>query len=45
VPILSYDFGAATLNTLYVPAYRAYNEFAVFGFYFSVPLQKSGSAH
>jgi hypothetical protein len=38
LPILSYDLGALTLNAIYVPAYRDYNEFAVFGFYLSVPL-------
>jgi hypothetical protein len=38
LPILSYDLGSVTLNAIYVPAYRDYNEFAVFGFYFSVPL-------
>jgi hypothetical protein len=38
LPILSYDMGVLALNAIYVPAYRAFNEFAVFGFYFSVPL-------
>ena len=26
------------LNAVYVPRYRGYNEFAVFGFYCSLPL-------
>jgi hypothetical protein len=38
MPILTYDFGPMAVNAIYVPAYRDYNEFAVFGFYFSVPL-------
>ena len=38
LPILSYDMGPLALNAIYVPAYKDYNEFAVFGFYFSVPL-------
>ena len=45
VPILTYDFGPAQVNAIYLPAYKDYNEFAVFGLYFSVPLGKSGSAH
>jgi hypothetical protein len=45
LPILAYDFGPVTMNAIYVPAYHQYNEFAVFGFYFSVPLPKSGSTH
>jgi len=28
------------LNAVYVPRYGEYNKFAVFGFYFSVPLGK-----
>jgi hypothetical protein len=28
------------LNAIYVPRYGEYNEFAVFGFYFSLPLGK-----
>jgi hypothetical protein len=38
LPILTYDFGTVKLNAVYVPRYRGYNEFAVFGFYFSLPL-------
>lgn len=40
IPILSYDLGPVKLNALYVPRYGNYNEFAVFGFYFSVPFAK-----
>jgi hypothetical protein len=39
-PILSYDFGVAMVNAMYVPRYGDYNHFAVFGFYLSVPLSK-----
>jgi len=45
IPILTYDLGAVKVNALYVPRYRDYNEFAVFGLYFSVPLTRIGSAH
>jgi hypothetical protein len=38
IPILTYDLGAVKLNAIYVPSYGEYNEFAVFGFYFSLPL-------
>ena len=38
IPILTYDLGSVKLNAIYVPSYGAYNEFAVFGFYFSLPL-------
>ena len=40
LPILTYDFGSVKLNAIYVPKYGEYNRFAVFGFYFSVPLAK-----
>jgi hypothetical protein len=40
LPILTVDLGPVSLNAIYVPAYRDYNEFAVFGFYFSLPLLK-----
>jgi hypothetical protein len=39
VPIVTYDLGPVKLNAIYVPKYRPYNEFAVFGFYFSLPLR------
>ena len=40
LPILSYDLGPVAFNAVYVPAYRDFNEFAVFGFYLSVPLAR-----
>jgi hypothetical protein len=40
LPMLSYDLGAVQLNVIYVPRYSKYNKFAVFGFYFGVPLGK-----
>jgi hypothetical protein len=40
LPIVSYDLGAVTLNAVYAPRYREYDEFAVFGFYFGIPLRK-----
>jgi len=45
IPVLTYDLGAVKLNAIYVPRYGDYNQFAVFGFYFSIPLAKSGSTH
>jgi hypothetical protein len=41
LPILTYDLGRVQLNAIYVPRYGDYNQFAVFGFYFSVPLRQS----
>jgi hypothetical protein len=38
LPLATYDLGAVKLNAIYVPRYGDYNRFAVFGFYFSVPL-------
>jgi hypothetical protein len=40
VPILTYDLGKVKLNAVYIPSYGDYNPFAVFGFYFSVPLSR-----
>ena len=40
IPILTYDFGPARLNMIYLPRYGDYNHFSVFGFYFSVPLAR-----
>jgi len=40
VPMLAYDFGVVELNITYVPRFRDYNKFAVFGFFFSFPLGK-----
>ena len=45
LPILTYDFGPVQLNAIYVPKYGDYNQFAVFGVYFSIPLTKIGSTH
>jgi hypothetical protein len=39
IPILSYDFGRARLNAVYAPRVTDINEFAVFGFYLSVPIR------
>jgi hypothetical protein len=38
IPVLTYDLGAVRLNAIYVPRYGKYNQFAVFGFYFTLPL-------
>jgi hypothetical protein len=38
IPLLTYDLGPVKLNAIYVPQVRPYNEFAVFGLYFSIPL-------
>ena len=40
LPMVSYDFGAVKLNAVYVPRYGQYNQFAVFGFYFSIPFSR-----
>lgn len=40
LPILTYDFGTVKLNAIYAPRYKDYNQFAVFGFYLSLPLGK-----
>jgi hypothetical protein len=38
LPIATYDFGPVKLNAVYMPRIGGYNEFAVFGLYFSLPL-------
>ena len=38
LPILTCDLGKVKLNAVYIPRYGEYNQFAVFGFYLSVPL-------
>lgn len=38
LPIVTYDFGPMKLNAIYAPRVGGYNEFAVFGIYFSLPL-------
>lgn len=40
LPVVSYDLGAVQLNAIYVPRYRDYNQFAVFGLYFTIPFMK-----
>lgn len=40
LPVVSYDLGAVQLNAIYVPRYRDYNQFAVFGLYFTIPFSK-----
>jgi hypothetical protein len=39
IPMLSYDLGAVQLNAAYAPRVSDVNEFAVFGFYVSIPLR------
>ncbi len=39
IPLLTYDLGVVKLNAVYAPKFQQ-NEFAVFGFYFSVPLSR-----
>ncbi|MCF8178034.1 MAG: hypothetical protein K9J74_05960 [Sulfuritalea sp.] len=38
IPHLTYDFGPVKLNAIYVPRVREFNQFSVFGFYFTVPM-------
>ena len=38
LPTATYDLGAVKLNAIYVPRFGEYNQFAVFGLYFSMPL-------
>jgi len=40
LPILTYDLGRVKLNATYVPRFGDYNQFAVFGFYFTIPLHQ-----
>jgi hypothetical protein len=40
LPIFTYDLGTVKLNAIYVPRYGEYNQFAVFGLYFSMPFPK-----
>lgn len=37
LPMVSYDLGPVKLNAIYIPRYKEYNQFAVYGFYFSIP--------
>lgn len=38
LPILTFDAGPVKLNATYIPSVKDYNKYAVFGFYFSLPL-------
>ena len=40
LPIATYDLGKVKLNAAFAPHYGAYNPFATFGFYFSLPLTR-----
>ena len=40
LPIVTYDLGTVKLNAIFVPRYGDYNQFAVFGLYFSIPFPK-----
>lgn len=40
IPRVTYDFGPVKLNAVYVPRYQELNRFAVFGFYFTMPLRQ-----
>jgi hypothetical protein len=40
IPRLTYDFGPVVLNGIYVPKYEQINRFAVYGFYFTIPLRQ-----
>jgi hypothetical protein len=40
LPIATYDLGRVKLNAVFIPHYGAYNPFATFGFYFSIPLKR-----
>jgi len=39
LPMASYDLGFVKLNAVYIPRYRDYNQFAVFGLTFSIPFR------
>jgi hypothetical protein len=40
IPLLTYDLGAVKLNIAYAPRFKQYNQFSVFGMYFSIPFMK-----
>ena len=40
IPLLTYDLGIVKLNAIYAPRFQQYNNFAVFGFYLSIPLKQ-----
>jgi hypothetical protein len=37
LPVVTYDFGRVKVNAMYAPRIGGYNEFAVYGLYFSLP--------
>jgi hypothetical protein len=37
LPVVTYDFGRVKVNAMYAPRISGYNEFAVYGLYFSLP--------
>ena len=43
LPLLTYDFGMVKLNAVYAPRFAPANNFAVFGFYFSIPFETIGA--
>lgn len=40
IPLLTYDLGVVKLNAVYAPRFQQYNNFAVFGVYFSIPFKQ-----
>jgi len=40
IPLLTYDLGAAKLNIVFAPRFKQFNQFSVFGMYFSIPFMK-----
>jgi hypothetical protein len=40
IPRLSYDFRVVKLNMIYIPRYKEFNRYAVYGLYFTVRLWK-----
>lgn len=42
LPLLTYDFGTVKLNAVYAPRFAPATNFAVFAFYFSIPLESVG---
>ena len=40
IPRLSYDFQIVRLNMIYIPRYKEFNRYSVYGLYLTVPLRK-----
>jgi hypothetical protein len=40
IPRLSYDFSRVKVNLVYLPRYKEFNRFAVYGLYFTIPIWK-----